>query len=135
MIVLDLEYLGKLVNRFKGYNSPTDTQKLLIMLAEKPNRDNKDNKKLSMIMKTEKAAERLFKSRNAEREVVDKIKADERKAKTRSGIIWGSALKTAANDYEQIANTMTWLFENGYISERDKEVVRADLKQSKNEID
>lgn len=135
MIELDLEYLSKLVNRFKGYNSPTDTQKLLVMLAEKTNRDNKDNKKLAIIMKAEKKAERLFKSRNAEREVVDKIKADERKAKTRSGIIWGSALKTAANDYEQIANTMTWLFDNGYISERDKEVVRADLKQSKNETD
>ncbi len=135
MIELDLEYLGKLVNRFRGYNSPTDTQKLLIMLSEKPNRDNKDNKKLSMIMKTEKAAERLFKSKNAEREVVEKIKATERKARTRNGVIWGFGLKAGATDNKAVADTMIWLFENGYISERDKEVVRADIEQLKKKTD
>lgn len=135
MIELDFEYLGKLVNRFKGYNSPTDTQKLLVILAEKTNRDSRDDKKLATLINAEKKAERLFKSRNAEIQVVEKIKATERKARTRSGIIWGSALKTAANDYEQIANTMTWLFDNGYISERDKEVVRADIEQLKKKID
>ena len=55
---LDLDYLGKLVNRFKGYNSPTDTQKLLVMLAEKTSRDDKDNKKLAILIRAEKQAEK-----------------------------------------------------------------------------
>ena len=135
MIVLDLEYLGKLVNRFNGYNSPTDTQKLLVMLAEKTNRDSRDDKKLATLINAEKKAERLFKSRNAEIQVVEKIKATERKARTRNGVIWGFGLKAGATDNKAVADTMIWLFENGYISERDKEVVRADIEQLKKKTD
>lgn len=133
MTRLDRNYVDTLVNRFKGYNSPTDAQKLIIMLGEKTNLEAEEIKKLAVMVRAEKQAEKLTKARNEARDVLNKLKADDRKAKTRSDIIWGSALKTAAKNHPQIAQTMTWLFNQGYISDRDKDVVKGNLVDSHND--
>jgi len=125
---LDLDYLGKLVNRFKGYNSPTDTQKLLVMLAEKTSRDDKDNKKLAILIRAEKQAEKLIKARNEARDVVSKVNEEKRKQDTRKKIIWGSALKKASENEPHVAKLASWLYTNGYIAEKDKDAVRADYE-------
>ncbi|MER2164766.1 MAG: hypothetical protein ABS921_11620 [Psychrobacter alimentarius] len=51
MARLDLEYLNKLVTRFKGFNSPSDAQKLIVMLGEKTNRSLDEDKKFIDIIK------------------------------------------------------------------------------------
>ena len=36
------EYLDNLVKRFRGFKSPNDTQKLIVLLGEKDNRNDED---------------------------------------------------------------------------------------------
>lgn len=127
------EYLNKLIARFKGYNSPTDAQKLIILLGEKNPRDDSDNKKLAVLLKAEKKADQLIGARREARQLLDKIKADERKEETRKKIIWGSALKTAAQKDPYMAQVMTKLFNEGYISERDKDAVKDDVPTVSNQ--
>ena len=49
MATVDDEYLENLVKRFKAFKSPNDTQKLIILLGEKDNRSDDDNRKLSVL--------------------------------------------------------------------------------------
>lgn len=133
MASLDLEYLRLLVTRFKAYKSPTDAQRLIVMLGDKDNRNDDENKQLGVLLKAEKQAERLTKARNEARDVLKKINDDKNKAETRKKIIWGGALRKAANDNETLRKNMDWLFHNGYISDRDKDVVRDDLMHSHND--
>ena len=128
MATIDNEYLDDLVKRFKGYKSPNDTQRLIIMLGEKDNRSDDDNRKLAVLLKAEKKADQLAKARADARRMVDAEKAKERKAETRRKVIWGGALKTASKNDPQIAEVMRKLFNDGYISDRDKDAVRDDYK-------
>lgn len=132
MARLDLEYLNKLVTRFKGFNSPSDAQKLIVMLGEKANRSLDENKKLEILLRAEKKAEELLKARTATRDLMNTIKAEERKLENRKKIIWGAALRTAAKKDPQMAQVMVRLFNEGYISDRDKDVVMADLPLNNN---
>jgi RPA family protein len=134
MANVDNERLVQLVNRFKAYKSPTDAQKLIILLGEKSNRTDDDNKKLAVLLRAEKKAEQLTKARKASKDVLEKIKNDEKKLETRRKIIWGSALKTAAKNDPQVAQVMSKLFNGGYISDRDKDAVRKDLNASNNTL-
>ena len=63
MATIDTEYLNDLVKRFEGYKSPTDTQQLIILLGNKDNRSDDDNRKLSVLVKAEKKADQLAKAR------------------------------------------------------------------------
>ena len=129
MATIDNEYLDDLVKRFKGYKSPNDTQRLIIMLGEKDNRSDDDNRKLAVLLKAEKKADQLAKARADARRMVDAEKAKERKAETRRKVIWGGALKTASKNDPQIAEVMRKLFNEGYISDRDKDAVRGDYEE------
>lgn len=123
----DLEYLDKLVTRFKGYKSPTDTQILLMMLGEKKDRSIEDNKDLKVLLKAEKKAEELLKARTEARNLMKTVKEAERKADTRKKVIWGAALKKAAEEDPQKAQVMLDLFNEGFISDKDKDAVKNDL--------
>lgn len=83
MASLDLEYLRLLVTRFKSYKSPTDAQRLIVMLGDKDNRNDDENKQLGVLLKAEKQAERLTKARNEARDVLKKINDAKNKAETR----------------------------------------------------
>jgi hypothetical protein len=65
-----IEYLSKL-------KAPTDTQKLLLSLAAKKVRDTKDERTLTLIVKSEKALERAKKARA---EVSSLLSEEKRKA-------------------------------------------------------
>ena len=125
---IDIEYLDSLVERFEGFSSPTDAQKLIIALGRKQERSDDDNKKLNVLMRAEKKSEELAKARAKARKMLDDVKSAERKARTRRQIIWGSALLQAAQDEPQIARLASWLFDKGYIAEKDKNAVRADYE-------
>ena len=63
MASIDTAYLDDLVKRFKGYKSPTDTQQLIILLGNKDNRNDEDNRKLSVLLKSREKADQLAKAR------------------------------------------------------------------------
>lgn len=116
MATINTDYLDDLVKRFKGFKSPNDTQQLIIILGEKDNRSENDNRKLAVLMKAERKADQLAKARKAE---------------VRRKLIWMSALEKMA-DTDQEANhrlrmLMQDAFNEGFVSDRDKDVVRDDI--------
>lgn len=128
MANIDTEYLNSLVTRFKAYKKPNDTQRLIIALGELQERSDDDNKKLSILIRAEKKADELAKARAATSRIMNAEKAAARKLETRKKVIWGAALKTAAKTNPGMAQLMFRLFNDGYIAEKDKEAVRADLE-------
>lgn len=125
---IDTEYLESLVRRFEGFNKPTDAQQLIIKLGRKQGRTADDDKKLAVLLRAEKKAEELADARAKTRKMLDSVKGEERKKRTRRQIIWGSALLTAAQDEPHFARLASLLFDDGYIAEKDKDAVRADYE-------
>lgn len=131
MATINTDYLDDLVKRFKGFKSPNDTQQLIIILGEKDNRSEDDNRKLAVLMKAERKADQLAKARADARRLIDADKAKARKAEVRRKLIWFSALEKMA-DTDQEANhrlrmLMQDAFNEGFVSDRDKDVVRDDI--------
>ena len=129
------EYLDNLVKRFRGFKSPNDTQKLIVLLGEKDNRNDDDNRKLSVLLKAEKKADQLVKARADARRLIDADKSKARKAEARRKIIWQSAFEAMAEDSMAAKRNLDQLkadaYNKGYISDRDKDAVKNDLtKQS-----
>lgn len=126
----DLEYLDKLVTRFKGYKSPTDTQILLMALGEKINRNAQDDKDLKVLLTAEKKAEELFKARTAARKLMNTAKDAERKHEARVKIVRASilALEAKANKDPMMAQVMVKLSNSEFASEKDKQLLKDDLE-------
>src|SRR5690606_29775237 len=135
MAAVDEKYLDDLVKRFKGFKSPNDMQKLIVLLGEKDNRNDDDNRKLSVLLKAEKKADQLVKARADARRLIDADKSKARKAEARRKIIWQSAFEAMAEDSMAAKRNLDQLkadaYNKGYISDRDKDAVKNDLtKQS-----
>lgn len=128
MANIDTDYLNSLVTRFKAYKRPNDTQRLIIALGELQERSDDDNKKLSILIRAEKKADELAKARAATSRIMNAEKTAARKLETRKKVIWGAALKTAAQNDAQIAQMMRKLYNEGYVSDRDKDAVRDDYE-------
>lgn len=126
MANIDTDYLNSLVTRFKAYKKPNDTQKLIIALGELQERSDDDNKKLSILIRAEKKADELAKARAATSRIMNAEKTAARKLETRKKVIWGAALRTAAKNDALIAQMMRKLYNEGYVSDKDKDAVRAD---------
>lgn len=128
MASIDTAYLDDLVKRFKGYKSPNDTQQLIILLGEKNNRTDDDNRKLSVLLKAEKKADQLAKARADARRLLDAEKAKARKTETRRKIIWLSAIEKMCEDNSQELQALNRLkslaYQNGYVNERDKKFLQ-----------
>ncbi|MGP5519129.1 hypothetical protein ACTXNA_12985 [Psychrobacter celer] len=128
MANIDTDYLNSLVTRFKAYKRPNDTQRLIIALGELQERSDDDNKKLSILIRAEKKADELAKARAATSRIMNAEKTAARKLETRKKVIWGAALKTAAKNDAQIAQMMRKLYNEGYVSDKDKDAVRDDYE-------
>ena len=131
MATVDDEYLENLVKRFKAFKSPNDTQKLIILLGEKDNRSDDDNRKLSVFLNAEKKAEQLAKARADARRLIDAEKSKTKKIETRRKIIWMSAIEKMASEDDKSAHMLQQLrvkaFHEGYVSDRDKDAVKTDV--------
>lgn len=131
MTTIDTIYLDDLIKRFKGFKSPNDTQQLIIILGEKDNRSEDDNRKLAVLMKAERKADQLAKARADARRLIDADKAKARKAEVRRKLIWMSAFEKMASEDSDIninlIRLMIEAFDSGFISDRDKDVVRDDI--------
>ena len=128
MATVDDDYLDNLVQRFKGFKSPNDTQKLIILLGEKDNRSDDDNRKLSVLLKAERKADQLVKARADARRLIDAEKGKQRKARTRRMMILASAVESAIkqdNEVEMLMRQVMQKVDTGdYISDKDNEVVK-----------
>ncbi len=78
------EWLARRIEYIKSLRSPSEHQRLLLLLAEKPDRTAEDEKKLAALIRAERAAERAMRARaeaarivNAEREAARKARAHE----------------------------------------------------------
>lgn len=131
MAAVDEKYLDDLVKRFKGFKSPNDMQKLIVLLGEKDNRNDDDNRKLSVLLKAEKKADQLVKARADARRLIDADKSKARKAEARRKIIWQSAFEAMAEDSMAAKRNLDQLkadaYNKGYVSDRDKDAVKNDL--------
>ena len=131
MATIDTAYLDDLIKRFQGFKSPNDTQQLIVILSEKDNRSDADNRKLAVLMKAERKADQLAKARADARRLVDAEKVKARKAETRRKLIWFSAIEKMTDTNEQANYSLRMLmkeaFDNGFVSDRDKDAVRDDI--------
>ena len=126
MANIDTDYLNSLVTRFKAYKRPNDTQRLIIALGELQERSDDDNKKLSILIRAEKKADELAKARAATQRIMNAEKTAARKLDVRKKIIWGAALKTARETSPYFADLMKKLYNDGFISDKDKDAVKDD---------
>ena len=131
MAAIDTAYLDDLIKRFRGYKSITDAQSLIILLGEQANRDKEDNRKLAVLLKAEKKADELAKARATARRLMDAEKSKTRKIETRRKLIWESALEAMAKNDDESKKMLQHLrvkaFNEGYVSDRDKDAVKVDL--------
>lgn len=75
------KWLFDKVQHIKGLKSPTDTQSLLVLLAEKSERTEQDEKKLRLLINAEKASERAQRARVQASKVMADEKLKARKAR------------------------------------------------------
>jgi len=75
------KWLSDKVAYIKGLKSPTDTQSLLVLLAEKADRTEQDEKKLRLLVTAEKASERAQRARLQASKVMADEKLKARKAR------------------------------------------------------
>lgn len=71
------DWLGDRIKHIKGLKSPNDQQALLVALAEKDNRSDLEEKKLSALIRAERASVRAMKARQ---EAASLIYAEQREA-------------------------------------------------------
>lgn len=75
------EWLNDRVKYLKGLKSRNEQQEWLVLLAEKPNRNAQEDKKLNAIIRAEKASLRATKARQ---EAANLINAEKRRRQRRN---------------------------------------------------
>lgn len=128
MANIDTDYLNLLVKRFNGFNRPTDAQRLIMLLGERKTRSDDENKKLSVLLRAEKKSDELVLARAATKRILNAEKIAYRKADTRKKVIWGAALLKASKNDPEIAQLMRKIYDDNYVSDSDKDVVKADYE-------
>jgi len=75
------KWLDERLAYLRGLKAPSDQQRLLMMLADKPEHTTDDARKLAALVRAEKAAERAQKARADAARIINAEKAAERKAR------------------------------------------------------
>lgn len=79
----------------RGLKSPTDHQRLLLTLADKSERTPDENRKLTALLKAERAADRAQRAKAAAAKLLNADREAERKARTRRLIELGGLVELA----------------------------------------
>lgn len=116
------EYLPKI----RLYSKPTEAQKLIIQLSDIENRNKEEEKQLTILINAERQAQKLKEAKQAANNLLNEQKKKARQEETRKKIIWGAALKTASKKNLDIAKVMKYLYAQGFVADKDKEVVKDD---------
>lgn len=77
------EWIKERAAYIRGLKTPNDQQRLLLLLLDKGEKTADDNRKIAVLVKAEKAAERALKARATAARIVNADKAAERKARDR----------------------------------------------------
>jgi len=80
---MSADWLTKRIAYIKGLKAPSEHQRLLLLLAEKPNRDTSEDRKLAALVRAEKAGERAQKAKADAARIFNAEKLAERKARDR----------------------------------------------------
>ena len=75
------KWLDERLAYLRGLKAPSDQQRLLLMLADKPERSADDARKLAALIRAEKAAERAQKARANAARIINAEKAAQRRAR------------------------------------------------------
>jgi CTP:molybdopterin cytidylyltransferase MocA len=75
------EWLDERLAYLRGLKAPSDQQRLLMMLADKPERSAEDARKLAALIRAERAAERAQKARANAARIINAEKAAQRRAR------------------------------------------------------
>lgn len=75
------DWLTGRLTYIRGLKSPSEHQRLLLLLVEQPQRTAEDERKLSALVKAERATERALQARARAARVVDEDKKASRKAR------------------------------------------------------
>lgn len=75
------KWLADRLAYIRGLKAPSDQQRLLLLLAEKPQRTPEDDRKITALVRAEKAAERALKARADAARIVNAEKVAQRKAR------------------------------------------------------
>ncbi|MDX7990287.1 hypothetical protein [Xenorhabdus littoralis] len=75
------EWLSARISYIRGLKSPTEHQKLLVKLATIENRTRDEARKLAVLIRAEKAAERAMKAKGAATRVINAERLSVRKAR------------------------------------------------------
>lgn len=75
------EWLTKKLAYIRGLKYPNEQQKLLLMLCEKPEKTNADNRAIAALIKAERSAERAKKAKIDADRIFEREKEKERKAR------------------------------------------------------
>ncbi|MNJ35051.1 Conjugal transfer protein TraD [compost metagenome] len=77
------EWIKERAAYIRSLKTPNDQQRLLLLLLDKGEKTADDNRKIAVLVKAEKAAERAIKARANAARIVNADKAAERKARDR----------------------------------------------------
>lgn len=77
------QWLADRLAYLQGLKAPSDQQRLLMLLADKPTKDAKDERQLKALIRAEKASERATKAKADAARILNAEKASERKARDR----------------------------------------------------
>lgn len=75
------KWLADRLAYLRGLKTPSDQQRMLLLLADKPERTADEDRKMAALVRAEKAAERAQKARAEAARIVNAVKASERKAR------------------------------------------------------
>lgn len=89
------DWLDNRITYIRGLRKPSDQQRLLLILAEKPDRSPDDERKLAALVRAERAADRARSARAAAGRVVAAERDVARKARTRRLIELGGLVDLA----------------------------------------
>ncbi len=132
MTGIDNDYLDDLVARLKSDKSPTDSQRLIIILSEKHNRSDDDDNKLGLLINIEKKAAELANAIAVAQPLIDAEKESQREAAIKRELIWFKAIEKASQQDQEIKALIGELkrkiYDRGYVSDDDKEVVKTDYE-------
>jgi hypothetical protein len=83
------------IEELRGLKSPTDGQRLALLLADKADRSDAETRNLQALLKAERAADRARSARAAAARLVANASEAERKARTRKMIEVGGLVELA----------------------------------------
>ena len=101
-------WLDQRIEYIRGLSKPTQQQELLLLINNKSNKTPVDDRKLTALVKAERAEERAQNAKADVKRLLDEEKQKARKEETRQKVILGGLLMSKARNN---AKTRQWLLQ------------------------